>query len=218
MKLLKSILTWSFGGLKVKIDMFSVPLYFYQIDEWKIKKQKLINLLKETKITKDINVLTSFFSDSNSNIKKFEEIIREDLKKFYAEIGYDFSIIQYWFQIYEKQMSHNPHIHGPYGYSLVIFVDYDKKNHDPTSFLSPFTCSIRGIYETFCPERQVKEGTMILFPSNILHFVQRNESTKDRIICSANLKIVDKNNYFKSDNERKIWTTVAIDNSNKKYF
>lgn len=201
----------------MKTNMFSIPLYFYQIESWQIKKQKLIDLLNKSKMTKDINVLTSFF-DENLNASQFEKIIHNDLEKFYNEIGYDFELMHYWFQIYKDEMSHNPHIHGPYGYSLIIFIEYDKKEHEPTSFLSPFTCSISGIYETFSPNEEVSEGTMILFPSNILHFAQVNKTSKDRIICSANLKFIQKNNNFKSNRGIKKWDTVMINSGNKKYF
>ena len=88
-------------------------------------------------------------------------------------------------------MDHAVHNHGPGGFSSVCFIEYDKHNHKPTTFISSFGNYITGELERYQPD--VEEGDIIFFPSNLLHYAPTNLSKITRTIISFNLDIDHKN-------------------------
>jgi hypothetical protein len=162
---------------------FSIPIYRYKVENWNIKKKKLLDLFDkfENKIVG--NVITSPF-----NIQT--DILLDEIKLFEKEIKINFYLTNVWFQKYEKNMNHAVHNHGPIGFSSICFVEYDKNFHKATTFISPFGNYITGELERYEPE--VDEGDIIFFPSNLLHYAPVNLSNKTRIIMSFNLLIEPK--------------------------
>ena len=64
-----------------------------------------------------------------------------------------------WFQKYNKNMDHPVHTQGSTGYSAVCFIEYDKDNHKPTTFISPFCNNFNGELTRYEPD--VEEGDII---------------------------------------------------------
>ena len=83
-------------------------------------------------------------------------------------------------------MSHAPHSHGCHGLSAVCFVQYDKNEHTPTRLLSPHYDPIEG-YNMEYIENDITEGSLIVFPSNIIHDTIPSQSEHSRIILSMNI-------------------------------
>jgi hypothetical protein len=172
----------------MKTCAFCIPIFKYKVDNWKIKKKKLLNLFNNfhTKIID--NVITTPF-DIKSNI------FCEEIKLFEKEVNLKFSVSEFWFQRYNNGMDHAPHNHGPVGFSAVCYLEFDRKYHKPTIFISPLGNFINGEIERYIP--QVEEGEIIFFPSNLLHFAPVNLSNKIRIIVSFNLEINNNNEFNK---------------------
>ena len=143
----------------------------------KIWITKLLNLFNSFEYTITCNVITSPI-----NIKT--NIFFEEIKLFEKDIQMNFSIDNFWFQKYKNSMNHDVHTHGAVGYSSVCFIEYDTNEHGSTTFISPFQNS-NGIHEKYQPE--IKEGDIVFFPSNLLHYAPLNCSNKERIIASFNL-------------------------------
>jgi len=168
---------------------FSVPIYKYKVQNWDIKKKKLLNLFNNFEHKIVGNVITSPL-DIKTNI------LLDEIKLFESEIKINFYSTEVWFQKYEKNMNHAVHTHGPTGFSSVCFVEYDKNVHKATTFISPFGNYITGELQRHEPK--VEEGDIIFFPSNLLHYAPVNLSDKTRIIISFNLIIEQKksNNFI----------------------
>jgi ectoine hydroxylase-related dioxygenase (phytanoyl-CoA dioxygenase family) len=63
------------------------------------------------------------------------------------------------------------------------------EKHTPTHFLNPFITS-NPDEQYFVPDG-VGEGSILFWPSPILHYTESNKSDVDRIILSFNLSIQD---------------------------
>ncbi len=163
----------------MKTTAFSISIYKYKVENWNIKKEKLLDLFNNFQHKTVANVITSPI-DIRTNI------LLEEIKKFEQEIKINFNLLNFWFQKYENGMDHAPHNHGQIGFSSVCFVEYNKNFHKPTTFIFPFISCFNGDVERYEPD--VNEGDIIFFPSNLLHYAPINTSDKERIISSFNLK------------------------------
>jgi hypothetical protein len=157
---------------------FSIPIYKYKVQNWEVKKKKLLNLFNSFEHKVVGNVITSPL-----DIKT--DILDEEIVLFENECNLKFISSEVWFQEYKQNMNHAVHNHGSTGFSSVCFIEYDKKYHKPTTFISPFNNYITGELERYEPD--VEEGDIIFFPSNLLHYVPTNLVDKVRIIVSFNL-------------------------------
>jgi hypothetical protein len=164
----------------MKVIAFSVPIYKFKVQNWNIKKKQLLDLFNSLKPRVIGNVITSPL-----DIKT--DILLEEVNLFEKEVGINLYSSEVWFQQYDHNMNHAVHTHGPAGFSSVCFIEYDKHNHKPTTFVSPFGNYITGELERYEPD--VEEGDIIFFPSNFLHYAPTNLSKITRTIISFNLQI-----------------------------
>lgn len=163
----------------MKILAFSVPVFKYKVQNWNTKKKKLLDLFNSFDNKVSGNVITSPISNKLTALS-------EEVKLFESEIGLNLTTSEVWFQQYDHTMNHDVHNHGPGGFSSICFIEFDKKYHRPTTFISPFEDFI-GEKTSFIPD--VEEGDIIFFPSNLLHYAPTNLSKVKRIIVSFNLSI-----------------------------
>ena len=168
----------------MKTIAFSVPIFKYNVQNWKIKKKQLLDLFNSFKPRVVDNVITSPL-DIKTNI------LSKEIELFEKDVGFNLISSEVWFQKYESSMDHAVHNHGPGGFSSVCFIEYDKHNHKPTTFISSFGNYITGELERYQPD--VEEGDIIFFPSNLLHYAPTNLSKITRTIISFNLDIDHKN-------------------------
>jgi hypothetical protein len=173
--------------------MFLIPTVEIVIDGWSDKKEKLMNLYEQEKLERikdDTSTLyTSYYSDSDEHqINKIKEILEDEINFFANVLDIKGCALKdAWFQRYENQDHHSIHTHGALGYSFVCFVEFNANYHLPTTFISPFTDFLTGNCLNFSPN--VHEGSIIFFPSNIMHYAPINTSKEVRTILSGNLKI-----------------------------
>ena len=69
---------------------------------------------------------------------------------------------------------------------MVCYIKYDPEHHRPTTFVAPFMSLHDGNLLEWEPN-DVEEGTMVLFPSGLSHYVPANQSEVRRMILSANI-------------------------------
>lgn len=183
-------------------NKFEIPFIFFSIDNWEEKKSIILNSLPDyKKYEKGIDLQgptmkKSPYSDYYNCPYKFPEYtdtvlscINEELSKFSLITQKDWKLTHLWFLVYEKYANFSVHNHGPEGWSAVLYVNFDEKEHSGTTFYSPYPSwqkDILGTYESYTPK--VKEGDLVLFPSNIMHESSMNFSDKNRTIISFNLK------------------------------
>lgn len=173
-----------------KVDLFPIPLFHVRVSNWKEKKSKIENLVKQNNFTKigPENILTDFYDAEINYNKQVEEIFEKEINELYTTIAVtgEYKVKNSWIEIGKKGMHHDIHNHGMTGISAVCFVTFNHKVHSPTQFIAPFNDFRTGhiIREEF---RNVREGSLIFFPSFINHFTSPNTSEEERIILSFNV-------------------------------
>jgi hypothetical protein len=70
----------------------------------------------------------------------------------------------------------------------VLFLEFDEKEHIPTTFYSPFPNPYYGTISKAAPP--VSEGDIIAFPSLLLHESPVSPSDKQRTIMSFNIPLM----------------------------
>lgn len=135
-----------------------------------------------------------FLEDMLINPNDFNDVEIPDPFNSPEDCRYSFRLENSWFETATKLSRHEAHTHGPVGYSCVVFVEYDPQVHTPTIFLNPFLSSFFGNPNDYQPSNLVKEGSLICFPSPIIHYTQPNLSDVDRLILSWNMSVVDQYN------------------------
>ena len=171
------------------IENFTIPFHIIQVDNWSTKKQKLLEICNSSQFSDGdaiSKVYTDYFKDYNYTDQVLE-ILGDDLNKFSNKIQTSCSLDSVWFQRYTRGNFHCPHDHGPIGYSSICFIEYDENEHNPPRFLCPFK-SVDGSHMEYSPDNVV-EGTIIFFPSMLMHYVVPTTSDKIRTIMSMNIGI-----------------------------
>jgi len=130
-------------------------------------------LLYNFKDTSDVNQITTF-----KNINILNLPVLKDLKQQIIDILDNLNLFlgNNWGQLYLKNQKHNPHTHTNSVYSGVIYIDGEGK--DGTNFID--------IYSGLTFKEEFIKKTLILFPSNIIHYVDNQEKDNKRLIISFN--------------------------------
>ena len=170
------------------LTRFQVPFFIHQLD---LNKQLQIlniftcnekNLEKKDPVS---DVYTDFFASKNY-LSDVVEILQEELADLYCSAGFCNPIIsQVWMQQYTKGCFMTPHNHGMTGFSAIYYIKFDPEEHEATRFISPVSDFINGDNHEFRPE--VNKGTLIFFPSMLMHYVRPTQSDKPRAILSFNI-------------------------------
>lgn len=175
------------------INMFSIPLFHYQIKNWERKKEDLLKIYSKAseniKSYTEDTVMSDYFRSGETNVsywEEIEEVIGEELYLFSEYTGRTYKQNGHWFERSLPGMHHEVHNHGSLGYSAICYIEYDEYYHTPTKFISPFNNFYVGSQLIHIPE-EIKSGSLLFFPSVIHHYTSPNISNKERIILSFNL-------------------------------
>ena len=132
--------------------------------------------------------LQHFYTDRQKDGKSyaldFDHLFSDELNQFKQESGVsEYQITDIWTIKYKKEDYQTVHNHRSFGYSGLLYVDYDEKVHKPTVFVGPWNDPISDTTQlAFAPEE--KERVMYIFPSVLLHYAQSNASGKERVVTS----------------------------------
>lgn len=175
------------------LDMFKVPLVHFNIENWDTKKEQLLSLKKyEGKPSHDKeNLITDYYKNEElyyNYSNKVQTILSNEIKNFLIHFQLPpYKIRDSWFETTYNDMSHRVHNHGSIGFSAVCYIDFDPTVHKPTHFICPYHDFITGSEQIFVP-KNIKEGSLILFPSSLLHFTVPSYKESPRTILSFNLR------------------------------
>lgn len=176
--------------LKIE-NMFAIPYLQLQIENWDIKKEILFDMMDDESENLEYNltVITSYDYISTKRNKKVQSLLQSEINIFKSNFELnECEVVHSWFQEEKKHMFHGPHNHGFGNVSSVCYLEFNPEIHTPTIFISPFMDPLRGIYHEFLPE-DVSSGTMVFFPSSILHYTNKNNSDSSRKILSINMDV-----------------------------
>lgn len=171
-------------------NLFSVRYVSLQCENWEQKKDELKALIRDEEFER--KDLAKFETDRHLNrsryISDFCRIFDEELNRFGVEMGLTaLNMLSIWSVRYERGDYHAVHNHRSLGYSGILYVDFDEKEHSPSIHVSPWNDPITDMTSLSAPP--VKEGSMVFVPSNVLHFTRPNESDKLRSIVAFDLDI-----------------------------
>ena len=172
----------------MKLPLFEYLSYLYQVDDWDDKKKELINLLyKQDLIRKELH---NFETDRRTNDKSYvpylAELLKPELSKFCTEAEITCSMSDAWCVKYQKGDHQTVHNHKGWGFSGILYVEYDPKVHTPTCFVAPWQ-EPRSDTTSLAYPRNVKEGTVFIAPSWALHFVNPTQTRKQRTVVVFDL-------------------------------
>ena len=171
--------------------LFFVPIYRYEVEDWSRKKKALYKKMERKNFVKE--GLQHFYTDRQKDGKSyaldFDHLFSDELNQFKQESGVsEYQITDIWTIKYHKEDYQTVHNHRSFGYSGLLYVDYDEKVNKPTVFGGPWNEPISDKTKlAFAPE--AKEGVMYIFPSVLLHYAQSNASGKERVITSWDMLV-----------------------------
>lgn len=172
----------------MKAPLFEYPSFQYQIEDWDFKKRAILSKLKKEEFIR--TPLQTFECDRQKNNNRylyyFQNLIHKELNEFCQEAQVTCSMTDCWSVRYKQGDHQTVHNHRSWGFSGVLYVEYDPKHHTPTCFVSPWQ-DPRTDTTTLSYPQDVKEGTLVIVPSYTLHFVHPNQSRKQRTIISFDL-------------------------------
>ena len=172
----------------MKAPLFEYPSYQYGIGDWDFKKKGLLNRINSQKFVR--TELQTFETDRGTNNKTYvrylQDFLRDELFHFCEEAKVTCSMTDAWCVRYDKNDHQTVHNHRGWGFSGIIYVEFDPKVHTPTCFVAPWQ-EPRSDTTSWNFPKDVKEGTMFIAPSSCLHFVHPNTSRKRRTIISFDL-------------------------------
>ena len=172
----------------MKAPLFEFPSYQYQIGDWDFKKKGLMNRINQSKFirTELQNFETDMKTNNKSYVRYLEEFLRPELYEFCQEAKGTCSMTVAWVVRYDKGDHQTVHNHRGWGFSGIIYVEFDPKVHTPSCFVAPWQ-NPRDDTTSLGYPQDVKEGTMVIFPSYTLHFVHPNQTRKRRTVLSFDL-------------------------------
>lgn len=172
----------------MKTNLFEYPSYQYQVSDWDFKKKSILGKLRENEFIR--TPLQVFETDRQNNKNRylhfFQDLISDELNQFNKEIELVYKITDCWTVRYKKGDYQTTHNHRSWGFSGVLYLEYDPKVHTSTCFVAPWQDPRFDTTTLVYPET-VKEGTILIVPSFTLHFVHPNLSNKQRTIVAFDL-------------------------------
>ena len=172
--------------------LFHVPIYYYEVKDWDRKKKALISKL-DPKVFK-YYMLNDFASDrhveKNSYSIDIQNIFDEELNQFKQECRLNYlQVTDAWTLKYNKKGEyHCPHNHGSNGFSAVLYLEFDPEVHEAVTFVGPWNDPVndRTLLSTI---PNPKEGTIYIWPSVLVHYVDAMKTNKPRMVTSWDMQV-----------------------------
>ena len=172
----------------MKDPIFEFPSYRYKVDDWEFKKNGLLNRINKGTFIR--TNLQPFETDRDTSGKTYvhylQDFLRPQLEEFCQEAAVTCSITDAWCVRYQKGDQQTIHNHRGWGFSGVLYLEFDPKIHTSTLFVSPWQDPIVDTAQVNAPQ-DVKEGTVFIFPSYCLHCVTPSKVSKPRMVISFDL-------------------------------
>ena len=172
----------------MKAPLFEFPSFQYEVSDWEFKKKGLLNRINKSKFIR--TKLQTFETDrqtcGKSYVKYFEDFLQPELSEFCQEAEVTCGMTDAWCVKYQKGDQQTIHNHRGWGFSGVLYVEYDPNIHTPTCFMAPWQDPRHDTTSLAMP-KDVKEGTVFIAPSFTHHFVHPNKARKQRTVISFDL-------------------------------
>ena len=172
----------------MKAPLFEFPSYRYEIKDWEFKKRGLLSRINKSKFVR--TELQTFETDrqtcKKSYVRYMEQFLQPELLEFCQEAQVSCSVSDAWAVKYHKGDQQTIHNHRGWGFSGILYVEYDPKVHTPTCFVAPWN-DPRSDTTSLATPSNVNEGTVVIAPSWALHYVNPNKTRKQRTVVVFDL-------------------------------
>ena len=172
----------------MKAPLFEFRSYQYEVKDWEFKKKGLLSRINKSKFIR--TNLQTFETDrqtcEKSYVRYVEDFLKYELTEFCNEAQVTCYMSDAWCVKYQKGDHQTVHNHRGWGFSGILYVEYDPKVHTPTCFVAPWNDPTNDTTSLKFP-KNVKEGTIFIVPSSTLHFVYPNKTRKQRIVIAFDL-------------------------------
>jgi hypothetical protein len=180
----------------LKEALFEFPSYRYKVSNWEHRKKELLDLNNKQVFNKEIlgsfetnRVTADRDKDLTPENEEYTYYISEFLSpvisEFCREAKVSCSMTDAWCVKYGKGDFQSVHNHRGWGFSGILYVEFDSNIHSPTCFMAPWNDPRNDTTLLAFPE--VEEGSVLISPSFSHHFVYPNESDKQRVVISFDL-------------------------------
>lgn len=201
--------------------LFPIHLYHTNIRENSVIQREVLSSIQKCYEEKNLPIpdgwltdkLTTSFDHDELNHKVFESHKIHEIYAKYVRSVFDrevnFSLEDIWFNYYidgEYQEEHH-HISPspfipPVHYSCIHYLKFDETVHVPTTFHDPLAALRAHSFEmdsNYYSDRwnpSIKEGDLLIFPSYLVHHVDKSEPTPEnpRITVAFNLRLLSYGN------------------------
>tara|TARA_B100000287_G_scaffold385093_1_gene392038 strand:- start:13 stop:576 length:564 start_codon:yes stop_codon:yes gene_type:complete len=173
----------------MKAPLFEFPSYQYEVSDWDFKKKGLLTRIHKSDLKRvDPQPFeTDRQTDDNKSwVHYLEDFLRPTLFEFCKEAKVTCRMTDAWCVRYQRGDQQTIHNHRGWGFSGVLYVEYDSKFHTPTCFMAPWQDPRTDTTSLAFP-KNIKEGTVFIVPSFTHHFAYPNSIRKPRTIISFDL-------------------------------
>ena len=172
----------------MKAPLFEFPSYQYKVIDWEFKKKGLLSRINKSKFIR--TQLQNFETDrqtcEKSYVRYLEDFLKPELFEFCQEAKVTCGVSDAWCVRYQKGDHQTVHNHRGWGFSGILYVEYDSKVHTPTCFVAPWN-DPRSDTTTLVYPSEIKEGSVFIAPSWALHYVNPNNTRKQRTVVVFDL-------------------------------
>ena len=195
--------------------LFPIHIYQTHIKENELIKDELSNNIEKYVKDKSLKIpdgwltdnLETSFGSSNTNIELFGEnsIVYDYYDKYLSKIfDKDVTLLfnNMWFNYYSTGEYQEPHHHVDGGslkkvahFSCIHYLKFNENIHEPAIFIDPLSLvrshsiemDSNNYGQRYAPS--VREGTLLMFPSYLEHYVRKNAPTPDdpRVTIAFNI-------------------------------
>ena len=196
--------------------LFPIHIYQTHIKENELIKDELSNNIEKYVKDKSLKIpggwltdnIETSFGNSNTNIELFGDnsIVHDYYEKYLSKIfDKDVKMIlnHMWFNYYSNGEYQEPHHHVDGGcvmndkahFSCIHYLKFNENIHEPAIFVDPLSLirshsieiDSNNYNDRYVPN--VREGTLLMFPSYLEHYVRKNTPTPDdpRVTIAFNI-------------------------------
>ena len=176
--------------------LFSMPLMATSLD---IDNDKILKHIKNITYRNNIHSDKCYLSTSvkileNKKLKKEKEIFLKAIKEYLKLLGYtrEFKILNSWSTKVKQNYQSQPHVHTNTWISGVYYTQDNSfirfiKNWANSSFFNLEFNNSTNIYSATKWDLKVKKNTLLIFPSELQHKIQKNTLKYDRYSIAFNV-------------------------------
>ena len=159
----------------MKAPLFEFPSFQYQIDDWEFKKKGILKRINQQKFVRQVPGETNVFlmhegdraTNNKSYIHYLSKLLHSELSDFCQEAQVTCSMTDAWCVRYQKGDYQIIHNHRGWGFTGVLYVEYDPKVHTPTCFMAPW-------------QDPRTDTTSLDFPKDVNCLLSTSPSPRDR--------------------------------------